>query len=73
MAERNEEPLQLGALTHLDALSRIDTLYRDRYLNRIRAALGHRLPETSYRNYQLQHSHLGNLPNQIRNAMNSEA
>jgi len=73
MAERSEETPQLGALAHLDALSRIDTLYRDRYLNRIRAALANRLPEATYRNYQLQRTHLGNLPNQIRNAMNSEA
>jgi len=73
MAEKTEQAPHLAACADLVALARIDTLYRDRYLARLRSLLASSLPIEAYRNYQQQRTRLGNLPNQIRNAMNDEA
>lgn len=57
------------ALDHLVQLDRLDTLYRDLYLDRARYFLQGVLSYESYLDLKREQNTLANIPNQIRNAL----
>ncbi|PLX93873.1 MAG: hypothetical protein C0621_06590 [Desulfuromonas sp.] len=72
MRHPTEAEQRLLLLNHLIPLSRIDTFCRDLYLQRAKIALSQVMSEEAYQTHRHQCTTLANLPNQIRNAMESD-